>query len=221
MLTDEALHERKWGRYPSLARLLSERPALPDGQDFRSVSDSLLSQITRLAEVAETAQQNAATIRAVTDAETALRLTEDLERLEGGLRSAGRFFDEHAELVGSLRYEVMAHEQRSRRQVATERTHPTGRLRSILAERMAEYLIEVQGLSALDVVHAMFQDRSENAPALSPWEQRDNWEGELECWLEWRVESREELEEFCSRVMSCKDKEDQLEAAFGILSGLV
>ena len=202
MLTDEAIHERKWGRYASLGKLLSERPVLPDGEGFSSVSDNLLSRISRLAEVAVTIRENAASIRAVMDAELALRLTEDLECLEGELRSAGRFFDEHAELVGSLRYEVMAHEQRSRRQVATEPTHPTGRLRSILAERMAEYLIEVQGLSALEVVHSMFQDRSENAPSLSPWEQRDNWEGELECWLEWRVESREELEEFWSRVMS-------------------
>src|SRR6187397_682617 len=101
MLTDEALHERKWGRYPSLGRLLAEY-AVPSGDySFSSVSDNVFSWLNRLAEVAVTAREHADRIRSVTDAALASCLPNDLEHLEHELQTASRFFAEHAEIINS------------------------------------------------------------------------------------------------------------------------
>jgi hypothetical protein len=118
MLTNEALHERKWGRYPSLGRLLGEHPVPSHYYGFSSISDDLFSWLNRAAEVAVTVREHADSLRAVTDAELAPRLPDDLGRLERELHEASRFFTEHEELVRDLCRE--AHEQEHRRRQLTD-----------------------------------------------------------------------------------------------------
>ena len=127
MLTNEALHERKWGRYPSLGRLLGEHPVPSHYYGFSSVSDNLFSWLNRLAEVAVTAREHADSIRAVTDAELATRLPEDLERLERELHEASRFFTEHAELVRGLCRDAHEQEHRRRHEAETQRRNTNDR----------------------------------------------------------------------------------------------
>ena len=63
MLTDKALRERKWGRYPSLDKLLGEQPVPSHYYGFSSVSDNVFGQLNRLAEVAVTIREHADSIR--------------------------------------------------------------------------------------------------------------------------------------------------------------
>ena len=114
MLTNEALHERKWGHYPSLGRLHGEHPIPSRLYGFSSASDNLFSRLNRLAEVAVTTREHAESIRAVTDAELSSRLPIDLERLEHELHEASSFFTEHAEFIGRLCREAYEQEHRRR-----------------------------------------------------------------------------------------------------------
>ena len=81
MLTDEAPHERKWGRYPSHGKLLREHPVPSHHYGFSSASDNVFSWLNRLAEVAVITREHADSIRAVTDSALVSRLPEDLEHL--------------------------------------------------------------------------------------------------------------------------------------------
>jgi hypothetical protein len=127
MLTNEALHERKWERYPSLGKLFGEHPVPSHYYGFSSVSDNVFSQLNRLAEVAVTIREHADSIQAVTDSELVARLPEDLEHLEHELLGASRFFTEHAEFVRRLC--GYAHEQahRHRHEAETRRQNPNDR----------------------------------------------------------------------------------------------
>jgi hypothetical protein len=119
MLTDKALHERKWGRYPSLDKLLGEQPVPSHYYEFSSVSDNVFSQLNRLAEVAVTIREHADSIRAVTDSELIARLPEDLGHLASELRRASLFFTEHAEFVRGLGSNADEQAHRHRHQADT------------------------------------------------------------------------------------------------------
>jgi hypothetical protein len=112
MLTKEALHERKWGRFPSLGRVLGEYPVPSHHYGFSSVSDNIFSQINRLLEIAATVQGHADVIRAVTDTEIATRLPHDLDHLAHQLQEASRLFEMHTDFVHQLRDDT--HEQADR-----------------------------------------------------------------------------------------------------------
>ncbi|MCB1209194.1 MAG: hypothetical protein KDK97_07705 [Verrucomicrobiales bacterium] len=106
MLTDKALHERKWGRFPSLDRVLGQHPVPSHHYGFTSVSDNIFSQLTRLLEVAATVQEHADVVLAVTDTKIAMRLPDDLDNLAHQLHDASRVFAMHADFVDRLRNDV-------------------------------------------------------------------------------------------------------------------
>ena len=114
MLTNEALHERKWGRYPSLGTLLGAHPVPDHYYGWSSISDNVFSWLNRVAEVAVTTKEHAALLRETTDPQLMQRLPEDLRALEHELESAARFFTDHAEVVHSLVHEAYRREDRRR-----------------------------------------------------------------------------------------------------------
>lgn len=120
MLTKEALHERKWGRFPSLGRVLGEYPVPSHHYGFSSVSDNVFNQLTRLLEVAYTIQEHADVVRAVTDTEIATRLPHDLDHLAHQLQEASRLFAMHTEFVHRLRDDAHEHAFRIRRDAETQ-----------------------------------------------------------------------------------------------------
>lgn len=126
MLTDEALFKRKWGSYPSLGELLGKHPVPSHHFGPTSVSDNVFSGLLRLAEVAILTEEHADTIRTVTDSEAASRLPKDLDRLQGELHAAGRFFTDHAEFVRTLCEEAHEREYRRRHESQTRRSNPNG-----------------------------------------------------------------------------------------------
>lgn len=115
MLTNEALHERKWGQYPSVGVLLGQHP-IPDHYYGRpSISDNVFSWLNRVAEVAVTTKEHAALLRETNDPQLIQRLPEDLRALEHELQAAARFFGDHAEVVRSLAREAYQREERQRK----------------------------------------------------------------------------------------------------------
>ena len=106
MLSNEALHERKWGRYPTLDRLLGHHSVPSHLYGPTSVSDNVFDRLTRLLEVAFTIKEHMESIRTVTDAEIC-RLLDDLEHLEHELRVASRFLAEHADSIGRLHHDAL------------------------------------------------------------------------------------------------------------------
>jgi len=120
MLTNEALHDRKWARFPALSSVLGEYPVPSHHYGFSSVSDNVFNQLTRLLEIASTVQQHADVVQAVTDTEIAMRLPDDLNHLTNELQEASRLFAMHAEFVQRLCHDTHEQAVRLRCEIATK-----------------------------------------------------------------------------------------------------
>jgi len=90
------------------------------------------------------------------------------------------------------------------------------RFRELLAEEMADYLIHVQGHSALETVNNLFNWHPMEAPSLPAWEKRDDWAAEIQNWLEGKI-TQDEAEKLWKELAEIKDKESRMDAAFSIM----
>ena len=110
MLTDQALYERNWSRYPSLGRLLAAHQ-FPDYYfGWSSVSDNVFDWLDRVAKTAVVTKEHAVILRGATDPQLIKSLPDELHELGLELQAAARFFTEHAELVHSLLQEMCERE---------------------------------------------------------------------------------------------------------------
>jgi hypothetical protein len=110
MLTDHAIYERKWGRYPSLGRLLVAHQVPDHYYGWSSVSDNVFDWLDRVAKTAVVTKEHAAILRGATDPQLIKSLPDELHELELQLVAAARFFTEHAEVVHSLLLETYERE---------------------------------------------------------------------------------------------------------------
>lgn len=101
MLTDQTLYERKWGRYPSLERLLGAHQVPDNYYGWSSVSENVFDFLVRVAEIAAVTKDHAVILRGATDPQLAKSLPDELHELKLELQAAARFFTEHAEVVHS------------------------------------------------------------------------------------------------------------------------
>lgn len=116
MLTDQALHDRKWKEFPSVGRIIGHHSLHhPHLSGPLSVPDNTLSRLGRLAEVAALVQKHLPAIQDANGQDVAEQLPEDLWKLAEALDWAAAYYAKHADVVRSLAAEVL--EQRRRRVV--------------------------------------------------------------------------------------------------------
>ena len=94
-LTKEALYERRWGKFPELARLLDIKREV---DNYSSVSDNIYEQMNRYFQIFRLIQDNEYDIRQnISDREGAIH--EELEELSKILKYfASRFEDASCEI---------------------------------------------------------------------------------------------------------------------------
>ena len=92
MLTEKAMYERKWGRFPALGRLLGELRVPDKYHGFSSVSDNVFASILRTLEIAVTAEAHEAVLLGTADPQLIQRLPEDLDLLARELKAIAGFF---------------------------------------------------------------------------------------------------------------------------------
>ena len=101
MLTESALYERKWGRFPELGRLLSHKQPSVRWTGPSSVSDNIFDQVRRLLEIYALVEDNSRDIeQAVAGAEHPL--LRDLIELSQGLSWAAKRFTDAARSMEQL-----------------------------------------------------------------------------------------------------------------------
>jgi hypothetical protein len=95
-LTEEALYERRWGKFPELARLLDKKR---EADNYSSVSDNIYEQMNRYFQIFRLIQDNKDDIRLKNFSDRDGLIHEELEELSKILKYfASRFEDASCEI---------------------------------------------------------------------------------------------------------------------------
>jgi hypothetical protein len=87
MISNEALADRKWGRYPELRKLFEKHPVPPEVYGWTSVSDNTPARIGRLIEIVATIQANMKDLEAIAPQSTeSYALFDELHALKREIR---------------------------------------------------------------------------------------------------------------------------------------
>ncbi len=95
-LTEKALYERKWGRFPELGKLLSRQQLGVEWTGPSSASDNIFDQIQRLLQIYALVEENSKEI------EQAMAIREELLKLSQGLSWAAERCSEASRSVEKL-----------------------------------------------------------------------------------------------------------------------
>jgi hypothetical protein len=94
MISNEALADRKWGRYPELRKLFEKHPVPSEVYGWSSVSDNAPARISRLIEVVATIREHAKELEVVPrEVADPARLFHDLDELRSEIRGASKFIE--------------------------------------------------------------------------------------------------------------------------------
>jgi hypothetical protein len=89
MISNEALADRKWGRYPELRKLFEKHPVPPEVYGRTSVSDNTPARIGRLIEIVATIQANMKDLEAIApQSKESSTLLDELHTLKSEIRHA-------------------------------------------------------------------------------------------------------------------------------------
>jgi hypothetical protein len=106
MLTDHAIRERKWGRYPSLRRVLEEKK-VPDAlYGLTSVSDNSFDWVNRLMNITILVDKYRADIKNAVPTLGRDELSKDLYEIQSELESCSAYFSGLVDRIGSVLSDV-------------------------------------------------------------------------------------------------------------------
>lgn len=100
--TGEAYREREWEDFPTLRKLLEDKPVPTSPSGTLSATDNFLVDLVRLTEISELVNRYQAEIEEKAVAVGREELYEDLKRLEGFFSHASRLFERTAEDIARL-----------------------------------------------------------------------------------------------------------------------
>jgi hypothetical protein len=102
MLTEEALRERKWGRFPALRKALEDKCIPNSYYGPTSVSDNVFGELNRLVEIAILAREHQSVVRDITQSVGREQMYRDLLQLRDDLGAASSFFKQQAEAIEAV-----------------------------------------------------------------------------------------------------------------------
>jgi len=102
MLTEEALRERMWGKFPALRQALEDKRVPDRYYGPTSVSDNLFAALHRSLEIAILAREHEVAVRETAEAVGREPMYHDLDRLYWELQAASSFLREQADDVRAL-----------------------------------------------------------------------------------------------------------------------
>ena len=107
-LSEQGYFDRKWGRLPTLGRLVGGKQPKDHWYGYSSAADNVFDAMSRLMEIYAVIVDGKGELAKTADERSAREVSEDLSHLASMLREAERIYESAARDVESIRKQLLS-----------------------------------------------------------------------------------------------------------------